>query len=663
MALFLARLKNVTSIVGSTATGPRAAQKRVFLGGAALSIGLLTSSGAWAQCTSSPAGVDQILPVGKGGAISSLVSVIDTANTAFLAGTTAFVGSPGGAKPNQQAGGVWTRGIVGTVENNNTTTSEVRFTNPPSGPGTINCQTTTKQDFAGFQVGRDIGELNLDGSGLNVHFGLTAGWFEANAKDTSPGGTFHGDFQVPFAGLYGSATQGNFFADSQVRGDFFDNRVSDTANGLFDQQFGARSISVTGNMGYRFDVAAGDHSKWFIEPSLGGVWSHTDVDPLNVAGTFFLHPPLFGFGVPGTVQINDVESLLGRASVRVGTSFVSHKVAWQPFATASVFREFAGDVTTSQTANLAALCQQVSGDAAILCAAPVFPGGVALKDIQMIGNLTTSRVGTYGQFGLGISGQVIDTGWLGYARVDYRTGENIEGVSGNMGLRYQFNPGPTEGHSLKDGPARITPAVYNWTGFYAGGFAGMTRGQEEWDFGGGNQPEPRFGGYLLGGQAGYNYQMGTWVVGIEGDIGDSNAQGGSTPGCNSFFFTCEADIDWLASLTGRLGYAWERALFYVKGGLAAGEVAATTSFNLGGTPAFLIPLPPGTPPVNTATHTRIGWTVGTGAEFALTKNLSVTGEWLYFDLGSDTFVTPASTAEVTTRGNTARVGLNYHFGH
>ena len=61
---------------------------------------------------------------------------------------------------------------------------------------------------------------------------------------------------------------------------------------------------------------------------------------------------------------------------------------------------------------------------------------------NLTSTLTTSRVGTYGQFGLGVAGQVIDTGWLGYARVDYRTGENIEGVSGNIGLRYQFNPGP-----------------------------------------------------------------------------------------------------------------------------------------------------------------------------------------------------------------------------
>ena len=73
-------------------------------------------------------------------------------------------------------------------------------------PGGITCQTTTDQDFAGFQFGRDIAQLNLDNSGLNVHFGLTTGYFEADAKDVSPGGTFKGEFKVPFAGFYGVAT-------------------------------------------------------------------------------------------------------------------------------------------------------------------------------------------------------------------------------------------------------------------------------------------------------------------------------------------------------------------------------------------------------------------------------------------------------------------------
>src|SRR5215475_418414 len=53
---------------------------------------------------------------------------------------------------------------------------------------------------------------------------------------------------------------------------------------------------------------------------------------------------------------------------------------------------------------------------------------------------STSRIGTYGQYSLGLAAAIIDTGWLGFVRVDYRNGNNLEGWIGNAGLRYQFTP-------------------------------------------------------------------------------------------------------------------------------------------------------------------------------------------------------------------------------
>ena len=65
----------------------------------------------------------------------------------------------------------------------------------------------------------------------------------------------------------------------------------------------------------------------------------------------------------------------------------------------------------------------------------------------------------------------------------------------------------------------------------------------------GTKVSPEFGGYLAGGQAGYNVQTGRMVVGVEVDYGFSNAQGGkSCP--NAFYFTCEADVDHLARSRG-----------------------------------------------------------------------------------------------------------------
>ncbi len=155
--------------------------------------------------------------------------------------------------------------------------------------GTSTCNTTVQQTYGGFQVGHDIAVLNDSTFGANWHFGVTGGYVESNAKDTtpfggvnSPAGSLAANFQVPFAGLYAAFTKGNFYADGQARVDYYQSEVNDPlANGIFNQRLDARGYSLTGNIGYRFDLP----EKWFIEPSLGGVLSHVNVDPFDVSGT------------------------------------------------------------------------------------------------------------------------------------------------------------------------------------------------------------------------------------------------------------------------------------------------------------------------------------------------------------------------------------------
>jgi len=100
-------------------------------------------------------------------------------------------------------------------------------------------------------------------------------------------------------------------------------------------------------------------------------------------------------------------------------------------------------------------------------------------------------------------------------------------------------------------------------------------------------------------------------------------------------------------------------LFFAKGGAAVGAVSAATRLN---------PADKGLLDVTMRdTETRWGWTVGTGAEFALTQNWSAKGEWMYYDLGSEHFIvnSPANLGLIAagTTGQTVRVGVNYHFGH
>ena len=634
----------------------RPARKGAILGGAALMLGALGPSAASAQCTDnfSLVGVigpnvvsgAQLFPLGGGSSINALASTINTVNTAFLTSTSAFVSAPGGPRPDQQGGGVWGRAIAGTVETSNSSTGTVDFSATTFGPvtGTQHCNTTTRQDYWGYQVGHDISILNGGGTGANWHFGATAGFLSAKTKDitpagsffqpsfgtiiNTPAGTFNEESFVPFVGLYTAFTKGNFALDAQARWDFYQNSLSDTLNGLSDQRLDARGFSLTGNVAYNIPL----HNNWFIEPSAGAVWSRTEINQLDVAG---ITP--FGPGTPiarGTVAIDDIESLLGRLSLSVGTSVSHAGMIWQPFFTASIYHEFLGDVTARATINST--------------------GNTDLDGAVLTLN-SSGGIGTYAQLALGSAVVLGNTGWLGYGRVDYRTGENIESWSVNAGLRYQFTPVATRG-SIKDGGGPVIVG-YNWTGPYIGLFAGSAWGRERWVFQDppNTTPSPDFAGYLIGGQIGYNLQHGRFVYGIEADYGFSNARGGvSCP--NQFFFTCEAEAERLASVAGRLGITWGRALFYGKAGVAFGEVTASVHDNPVLVPAVGI----------SDSKWATGWTAGVGMEFALTDRWSAKAEYMHFDLGEKTFTTfvsPGSTGltDVDIIGNNLRIGVNYHF--
>jgi len=114
------------------------------------------------------------------------------------------------------------------------------------------------------------------------------------------------------------------------------------------QGFDARGISLNANVGYNYNLG----NRWFVEPSAGIIWSRTQVDQMNVPGTI-----VTGLGgvPPWVLTVKDIESTLGRLSVRVGTSSLYGDVMLQPFASASVFHEFQGGVSSSPLATTGAV--------------------------------------------------------------------------------------------------------------------------------------------------------------------------------------------------------------------------------------------------------------------------------------------------------------------
>jgi outer membrane autotransporter protein len=349
-------------------------------------------------CFAGTAANAQCGPAGSVGISSAtaLLTTLNSVNTAFLTQTSSFVTGQASSQPDQQGGGVWARGVGGSVSVAGPGT--VTFANAPAAPSS--CNSRFSETFGGGQVGVDVARLNFNGSGTNVHLGVTGGYFDGTGHEI--GGPATGGFQVPFIGIYGAIIRGGFFADILGRWDFYDVRVSQFQVGLANQGFNGRASSVTGSIGYNQSFGS-----WFIEPSAALIWARSSFDMIPFAG----NP---AFNVPaGSLLVRDIDSVLGRAGVRVGTTFVSGNVTFAPFVSASVWHEFASDASLSA----------VSGGAQIF-------------------SLVAGRVGTYGQYSLGSAFQFSNSGWAGYARADYRQGDRLEGVGGSIGLRYQFGAPP-----------------------------------------------------------------------------------------------------------------------------------------------------------------------------------------------------------------------------
>jgi outer membrane immunogenic protein len=210
-------------------------------------------------------------------------------------------------------------------------------------------------------------------------------------------------------------------------------------------------------------------------------------------------------------------------------------------------------------------------------------------------------------------------------------------------------------------------AMFTWTGCYVGGNGGGVWATRTWtdqtlflagaDLGSNNSESGGIGGL----QGGCNYQVGGWVFGLQGDYDWASANQTNAPAILlPFGISTYSKLKSLGSVTGRVGYSFDRFLGYVKGGgaweksdyslLVAGLAAAT------------------------ATESRSGWTIGVGGEYAFLNWLTGFVEYDYYGFGNNSaaFVCAptlvacgtgvvAPAVNVKTNVNVLKVGVNFKF--
>lgn len=232
-------------------------------------------------------------------------------------------------------------------------------------------------------------------------------------------------------------------------------------------------------------------------------------------------------------------------------------------------------------------------------------------------------------------------------------------------------------------PVIVEPDTFSWTGGYIGVNAGYAGGKFKHPFSAYENENPvipvsapaianlaafpeldnldRFNGsaditasgFVGGVQAGYNWQFDNNVIaGVEADFQGSNLKGEAKLRANDFDIKAGTKVNWYGTLRARLGYTpVDRFMVYATGGYAYGKV--NSYIDIDGKDA-------------SKSNTKSGWTVGAGAEYAITNNWTLKTEYLYTDLGKTKLINyndDIGGVKLDTKVNfhTVRAGINYKF--
>lgn len=216
-------------------------------------------------------------------------------------------------------------------------------------------------------------------------------------------------------------------------------------------------------------------------------------------------------------------------------------------------------------------------------------------------------------------------------------------------------------------PQPVTPVytvpAFSWTGFYVGAQVGWSWADAKvdtnlvppiYDFGR-NVFSPDPDGLLAGAYLGFNYDFGNnFVAGLETDFAWSDLDNTDTYILPSVYGVLDTNAKqkWAGATRVRLGYAADRFLPYIAGGVAYGKVDVTITRTD----------PSGRKFPNSGSETFVGWTAGAGVDYAVTDNILLRFEYRYTDLGSKNFSFEDTLKHETSyKTNDVRVGVAYKF--
>jgi outer membrane immunogenic protein len=238
------------------------------------------------------------------------------------------------------------------------------------------------------------------------------------------------------------------------------------------------------------------------------------------------------------------------------------------------------------------------------------------------------------------------------------------GAALSLGLATSASAADLAARPYTKAPPIVAP-IYNWSGFYIGLNGGGGWSHKCWDFAGSSATVRRAvnvaegchdaTGGTVGGQVGYRWQASSWVFGLEAQGNWADFKG-NNDSLNFLTINNRSKIEAFGFFTGQVGYAWNNALLYVKGGAAVVD----DKYSFAGIATGIVN--------GTASETRWGGVVGVGLEYGFAPNWSVAVEYDHAFMGDRDVI----FTQITPPGNPVdRIGqdldvvtarINYRFG-